>query len=69
MTGDVAQYSTVEQCAHSFARAWISHHARIDAQYDAIHGYPTRVCVDPTDIADDEFGFVTSDFKVIHVAK
>jgi hypothetical protein len=25
--------------------------------------YPTRVCVDPTPVMDDEFGFVITDFR------
>jgi len=70
VTGDGVQYSTVEQMFEFIRTAWTSGPARLEARYDEAHGYPTRVCIDPAaHITDDEYGFVTSDFTVIHTAK
>jgi hypothetical protein len=68
--GNLVQYSTVEQMFDFIRRAWTSRPARLEVQYDEAHAYPTRVCIDPAaHITDDEYGFVTSDFIVIHAAR
>lgn len=67
VTGDLVQYSNVEQMFAFIRKARTSHPVRIETQYDEVRGYPTRVCVDPATTTDDEFGFVTSDFKVLRL--
>jgi len=67
--GDLVQYSTVEEMFAFIRKARTTHPVRIEAQYDEVRGYPTRVCVDPATTTDDEFGFVTSDFKVLRLRK
>ena len=60
-----AQYSTVEKLFAFIRKAWTSRPIHMDAQYDQARGYPIRVCVDPSGVSDDEFGFVISDFSVL----
>jgi hypothetical protein len=65
MTGDGPW--PVEQMFAFIRKARTSRPVRIEAQHE-VRGYPTRVC-DPATTTDDEFGFVTSDFKVLRCAK
>ena len=62
---DLVQYSTVERLFASVRAALARPVRKMEVQYDQAHGYPTRLCVDPSVVADDEFGFVVTDFKVL----
>src|SRR4029453_12215731 len=62
---ELVQYSTVEKQFSFVRKAWSSRPRHMEVQYDQARGYPLRVCVDPTSVADDEFGFLISDFKVL----
>ena len=62
---DLVPYSTVERMFAFIRRAWTLRPSRMDVQYDPVRGHPTRVCVDPTPVTDDEFGFLVTDFKVL----
>ena len=57
------QYETVEKQFAFIRTAWKGRPHAVSVTYDQRLGYPTRVCVDPTLAADDEFGFVITDFR------
>ena len=62
---DLVQYSTVQRLFAFIRMAWTRQPSRLTVQYDPKRGYPTRLCVDPSAVADDEFGFLVTDFKVL----
>jgi hypothetical protein len=84
VAAELVQYSTVEKLFAFIRKAWAARpldpepgdlmrfnfpRFRIDVQYDAARGYPTRLCVDPdTTVSDNEFGFLITDFKVLSKA-
>jgi hypothetical protein len=68
-TGWAAKYDTVEKQFQFIRTAWNSKPLGMRAEYDQRHGYPIRVCVDPSLVTDDEFGFVVTDFRVIPDAR
>ena len=55
------QYETVEKQFAFIRTAWESRPHAVSVTYDQRLGYPTRVCVDPTLVIDDEFGFLITD--------
>jgi Family of unknown function (DUF6174) len=57
------QYETVEKQFAFIRKAWESRPRAVSVTYDKRLGYPTRVCVDPTVVMDDEFGFVITDLS------
>jgi hypothetical protein len=61
------QYETVEK-QFAFIRTILeSRPYRVTVTYDQGRGYPTRVCVDPTPVTDDEFGFIIVDWRALAV--
>ena len=62
---DLADYATVERQFAFIRKAVERRPYRVDVQYDPRRGHPTRVCVDPSVVTDDDFGFVITDFKVL----
>jgi hypothetical protein len=83
VAADLAQYATVEKLFAFIRKTWAARPSdpepgdlmrfpigfRIDVQYDQARGFPTRVCVDPSIVLDDEFGFLITDFKVLSSAE
>ena len=80
VAAELVQYSTVEKLFAFIRKAWGARPSdpqpgdlmrvtrfRMDVQYDQARGFPMRVCVDPSSVADDEFGFLITDFKVLAV--
>jgi hypothetical protein len=64
--GELVQYSAVENLFAFIREAWEKRPDRLEASYDEARGYPTRVCVAPAAVvADDEYGFLITDFKVL----
>lgn len=62
---DLVRYSKVERLFAFIRAAGARRPSKMDVQYDQARGYPTRLCVDPAaSVADDEFGFLVTDFKV-----
>jgi hypothetical protein len=60
------RYATVEKQFALIRKALDNRPYRLEAQYDPHLGCPTRLCVDPVmEIADDEYGFLITDFKVL----
>jgi hypothetical protein len=64
-----AKYDTVEKQFAFIRTAWNSKPVGMNVEYDQRLGHPIRVCVDPTLVTDDEFGFVVTDFKVLSGAR
>jgi hypothetical protein len=82
VAAELVQYSTVEKLFAFIRKAWTARPSdpdpgdlmrvptrfRMDVQYDQARGFPTRLCVDPSTVSDDEFGFLITDFKVLSKA-
>ena len=64
-----AKYDTVEKQFAFIRTAWNSKPVGMNVEYDQRLGHPIRVCVDPTRVTDDEFGFVVTDFRAIPDAR
>jgi Family of unknown function (DUF6174) len=62
---DMADYATVERQFAFIRKAVERRPFRVDVRYDPRRGYPTRVCVDPSVVTDDDFGFLITDFKIL----
>ena len=58
-------YATVERQFAFIRKALEGRPYRVDVRFDPRRGYPTRVCVDPSVVTDDDFGFVITDFKIL----
>ena len=58
------RYETVEKQFEFIRTAINSKPNRLNVAYDQDRGYPTRVCVDPSPVTDDEFGFVVTDWRI-----
>jgi hypothetical protein len=56
--------TTVEKQFAFIRKAWAARPVGMEVQYDPRYGYPTRVCVDPTALTDDQFGFTVGDFTI-----
>jgi hypothetical protein len=65
VASELVHYSTVEKLFAFIRKAWTSRPSHMEVQYDQARGYPIRICVDPTNVSDDEFGFLITDFKVL----
>lgn len=65
VAAELVQYGTVEKLFTFIRKAWTSRPVHMDVQYDQARGFPIRVCVDPTTVSDDEFGFLINDFRVL----
>ena len=59
------QYETVEKQFEFIRTALKSKPDRLNVAYDQDRGYPTRVCVDPSPVIDDEYGFVVTDWRML----
>ena len=61
-----SSYSSVPRIFQFIKETLAKHPDKIEVTFDETRGYPVRVFVDPkSDIADDEFYFEVSDFKVL----
>jgi len=67
--GWAAKYDTVEKQFQFVRTAWNSKPVGMKVEYDQRLGHPIRVCVDPSRVTDDEFGFVVTDFRAIPDAR
>ena len=59
------QYETVEKQFEFIRTALKSRPDRLNVAYDQDRGYPTRVCVDPSAVTDDEYGFSVTDWRIL----
>lgn len=59
------QFETVEKQFEFIRTALKSRPDRLNVAYDQDRGYPTRVCVDPSPVTDDEYGFVVTDWRIL----
>jgi Family of unknown function (DUF6174) len=60
-----AKYDNVEKQFAFLRTAWNSRPLRVEVEYDKLFGHPIRVCVDPSDAADDEFGFLALHIRLV----